>query len=80
MLLASKDAQIAQLAGETAFLRDQLDQRSRELAAERERADILHREALSRIPALPAGDLGPHDATATPAASPTPWWRFWERR
>jgi len=76
-LLASKDAQIAQLAGETAFLRDQLDQRSRELAAERERADILHREALSRIPALGAGDAATPDdrAAASTPAPVAPWWR-----
>ncbi len=52
----------AHLRGEAGFLRGQLadtqaapDQRSRGLAAERERCDVLHREALVRIPALGAG-------------------------
>ncbi len=73
---------------EIAYLRDQLDQRSRELAAERERFDVLHREALARIPALGAGQDAPvaapepqretETAGATPDAS-VPWWRFWER-
>ena len=50
------DELIAAQRNEIEFLREQLDQRSRELAAERERADILHREALGQIQALTAGD------------------------
>lgn len=46
---------IESLKGEISFLRDQLDQRSRELASERERSDVLHREAFARIEALTAG-------------------------
>ncbi len=46
---------IDSLKGEIAFLRGQLDQRSRELADERERSDVLHREAFARIKALTAG-------------------------
>lgn len=69
-------------------LREQLAERSRELAAERERFDVLHREALARIPALGAGQDAPQAAPAvhhapepTNAATDTsvPWWRFWER-
>jgi hypothetical protein len=40
---------------EITFLRDQLDHSRRELSAERERFDVIHREALSRIEALTAG-------------------------
>jgi excisionase family DNA binding protein len=84
-------AHVAHLAGEVDYLRDQLAHRSRELALERERSDILHREALSRIGALgpggDAGDAGPQTgATAAPAGqgatirsargqAPGPWWR-----
>ncbi len=73
---------------EIAYLREQLAERSRELTAERERFDVLHREALARIPALSAGQDAPSAAPAvhrtaestepTPATS-VPWWRFWER-
>jgi len=42
-------------AEEIAFLRDQLDQRSRELAAERERSDVIQQLALNRIPSLATG-------------------------
>ena len=52
---ALEDRIIAQ-AEEITFLRDQLDQRSRELAAERERSDIIQQLALNRIPQLPMGD------------------------
>ena len=55
---------IDQLKEETSDLRDQLDQRSRELAAERERFDVLHREALARIPAHSAGQDAPPAARA----------------
>ena len=71
------------LQDEVAFLRDQLDQRSRELAAERERFDVLHREALGRIPALGAGQDPVTEHRAEPAPTehrPRPWWRrLWER-
>lgn len=46
-IVSAKDEEIT-------FLRDQLDQRSRELADERERFDVLQREALARIPTAPA--------------------------
>jgi hypothetical protein len=42
---------------EIAFLREQLDQRSRELAVERERADTITQMALLRIEALTTGSL-----------------------
>ncbi len=79
---------IDQLKEENVYLREQLDQRSRELAAERERFDVLHREALARIPALGAGQDAPtsapqpqHEAQPVePAADASvPWWKFWER-
>ena len=82
---------VADLRGEVDYLRDQLAQRSRELAAERERSDILHREALSRIGAIgPGGDAGddppPTGATAAPEGQgatirsargqpPGTWWQ-----
>lgn len=59
---ADQGALIGHLVAENAWLRAQLeergrevDARSRELAAERERADTLHRLALVRIEALSAG-------------------------
>ncbi len=73
---------------EIAYLRNQLAERSRELAAERERFDVLHREALARIPALGAGQETPQASPAPrhaaadvePADDPSvPWWKFWER-
>jgi len=87
---AAPDALVETLREEVLYLREQLAERSRELAAERERFDVLHREALARIPALGAG----HDAPGAPPAAPgatntptpapdatsVPWWRFWERR
>jgi len=57
-LLAAKDETITRLDSEVAYLRDQLDQRSRELAAERERSDVIQQMALGRIPQLPIGDSG----------------------
>jgi hypothetical protein len=82
---------VEDLRADVAYLQNQLDQRSRELAAERERADILHREALSRIGALgPGGDAGADlPQTGGPTApegqgatirsargqAPGPWWR-----
>ena len=53
------------LRGQLADTQAALDQRSRELAAERERFDVLHREALARIPALGSGQDTPQ---ASPAA------------
>lgn len=44
------------LQADVAFLRDQLDQRSRELAAERERSDVIQQLALGRIPQLAPGE------------------------
>jgi len=67
-VLAGRDALIDQLKSENAFLRDQLDQRSRELGAERERSDVIQQLALNRIPALASGDgertrAGPQEAS-----------------
>ena len=56
-LLAAKDEIIIRLDSEVAYLRDQLDQRSRELAEERERSDVIQQLALNRIPPLSAGEV-----------------------
>jgi len=77
-VLAGRDALIDQLKSENAFLRDQLDQRSRELGAERERSDVLQQLALNRIPPLASGETRvdqtnePPSRTDPPAASPQP--------
>lgn len=57
---------VEQLRGENEYLRDQLSQMIRQMAAERERADVLHREALGRIEALTATVSERQDATAEP--------------
>ncbi len=85
---AGPDPLVGTLREEVAYLREQLAERSRELAAERERFDVLHREALARIPALGAGRDAPSaapqpqrdagSANVDPNAS-VPWWKFWER-
>nr|MDQ3420812.1 hypothetical protein [Acidobacteriota bacterium] len=48
------DALAEQLRSEVGYLREQLATTIRQLAAERERADVLQREALGRIEALSA--------------------------
>jgi len=60
-VVAAKDAMITRLADEVTYLRERFDQRglelelrSRELAAERERADVIQQLALQRIEALTA--------------------------
>jgi len=60
-VVAAKDAMITRLVDEVAYLRErfdqrglELEQRSRELAAERERADVIQQLALQRIEALTA--------------------------
>ena len=76
--LAAKDALIDALQADVEYLRDQLDRRSRELAAERERFDVLHREALERIPrrlALTSGETEQDGAELrqdAPGAAETP--------
>ncbi len=86
---AAVDPLVETLREEVAYLRDQLDQRSRELASERERFDVLHREALARIPALSAGQdasvaapFAPgaaQPAEATAARSLSRWATWWRR-
>ncbi len=88
---AGPDPLVETLREEVAYLREQLAERSRELAAERERFDVLHREALARIPALGAGQDAPSaspqprhatEATEPAADSSVPWWAslaFWRR-
>lgn len=84
--IAAKDETISRLDAEVAFLREQLDQRSRELAAERERFDVIQQLALQRIEALTSvsGDQresAPERAPEPPGATeggregdPSSWW------
>ncbi len=51
------DALAEQLRSEVGYLREQLATTLRQLAAERERADVLQREALGRIEALSASSM-----------------------
>ena len=69
---------MAGLAGEVAYLRERFDQRgmeleqpSRELAAERERADVIQQLALQRIEALTA-TVAEHRQGAPTAAPEAP--------
>ena len=101
--IAAKDETIGRLAAEVAhlrdrenaeitFLREQLDQRSRELAAERERFDVIQQLALQRIEALTATVAdqrqdAPERAAEPPGSTqgvsegdPASWWtRTWKR-
>jgi len=95
--IAAKDETIGRLAAEVAhlrdrenaeitFLREQLDQRSRELAAERERFDVIQQIALTRIEALTSGmgekrEDAPGRAPEPPGrdevaseSDPSSWW------
>lgn len=47
---------VASQSGEIEFLRGQLDRMRQSMDAERERFDVIHREALHRIEALTAGE------------------------
>jgi len=65
-IIAAKDETIARLDADVAYLREQLEHRAQEAeqlrrdqAAERERFDVIHREALQRIEALTAGEVRP---------------------
>ena len=79
-LVAVKDDMISAQRNEIEFLREQLDQRSRELSSERERADTIQQMALLRIEALTAGDVETNDpaqdqrtaSTAAPGATEAP--------
>ena len=79
---------VAHLAADVAYLQDQLAQRSRELATERERSDVIQQLALQRIPVLTPGESPPQTgttaapegqgATIRPATgqAPGPWWKW----
>ena len=56
-LIAANDETISWLDAEVAYLRDRLDHGRREFSAERERFEVVHREALQRIEAVTVGDL-----------------------
>lgn len=56
---------------EIEYLRTELAKRSRELATERERSDVLQREALGRIEALTAGETAPQTRQDTPGSTET---------
>ncbi len=60
---------IEHMRDEIEYLRTELAQRSHELATERERSDVLQREALGRIEALTAGER-PRGAAPEPPGSP----------
>lgn len=69
---------IASLKDEITFLREQLDHSRRELAAERERSDVIQQLALQRIPPLAVGETRtdplvtspePHHATESTEAT-----------
>ena len=65
-LLASKDETIANLSAEITYLRDQLDCRSRELAAERARVEGPHHDSPARLSRPVTGA----STKTLPAASP----------
>jgi len=97
--MAATTETVVRLDAEVTYLRDQLDQRgqeleqrSRELAAERERADVIQQLALQRIEALTATvaeqrEDAPERAAEPPGrdegvseGSPSSWWgRTWRR-
>lgn len=59
------DALIVQLQSEVAYLRSELTAAREQAAKERERADVLQREALQRLEVLTAGPVAQHDADTT---------------
>jgi hypothetical protein len=65
-----ESALIAHLQGEIAYLRAELAKRADELARERERGDVLHREALARIDALASGTIADRPPDELPVAMP----------
>ena len=90
--MAATTEMVVRLDTEVAYLRDQLEQRSRELAAERERADVIQQLALQRIEALTATVAdnrqdAPERAPEPPGrdegvseGDPSSWWgRTWRR-
>lgn len=64
------DILIDQLREENAYLRDQLDQALRTAERERERADVLMREALQRLEALAPGPVAQQDTRQDATGSP----------
>ena len=97
--VAAKDTMIARLTDEVPYLRGRFDQRGlgleqriRELAAERERADVIQQLALQRIEALTAtvGERGEEAPTVAPEApgamdgpregDPASWWTRTRRK
>ena len=61
---------ISQLQSEVDYLRSELTAALRTAERERERADVLQREALQRLEALTTGDRAQHDATGSPESRP----------
>ncbi len=76
---------IEHMEQEIGYLRTELAQRSHELATERERSDILQREALGRIEALTVGTTPPGtspEAPGSPRSDGTGQggiWTWWKR-
>ena len=62
---------IDHMQDEIAYLRTELAKRSHELATERERSDVLQREALGRIEALTAGGIVPQAVPEPPESTET---------
>lgn len=62
---------IEHMREEITYLRTELAQRSHELATERERSDVLQREALGRIEALTAGETSPETVPEPPGSRRT---------
>jgi len=62
---------IEHMQQEIAYLRTELAKRSHELATERERSDVLQREALRRIEALSAGEPVPQTVPEPPGSTET---------
>lgn len=63
-----QDALLQQMRSENEYLRHQLSQTLHQLAAERERTDVLHHQAMGRIEALAATVADRREAEVTPEA------------
>jgi hypothetical protein len=68
-LAAHLSAEVEWLREELSRTREELGQRSRELAEERERFDVIHRLSLQRIEALLPGESAPPEAPGSPQTS-----------
>ncbi len=75
---------IAQLRGEVAFLREEMDKQRAEWSEQARRKDIIIHELTTQLKALPAAVVEVQEehmkqAAETPVPAPSrPWWKFWE--